>query len=313
MAGTVIALELQKKSDDEIILLDCDSLTQSFDHNLNLEKRFNQKVEDLQTTGYGYGGSSNLWHGVLTDLDKEDYLYINKVSGRDIHSELHSNHKYLKKYFGETHFNANSRKKTNQLKNYLVFSTLLEKIYTVQSYPTRFRKLLVKRLKNIDKENYYLIALESPLIDNAAISTKYHDKFNKIFTWNDDLIDDKKYFKVNDAFVFPSKILKEFDGKKLCCIIAGNKHSKYPNDNELYTKKVAFIRWFEKHHIGEFDLYGTGWDDYSFGHSFLGRVLNKIKVFNKKGLFPSYMGKVESKNDIMRKYKFSICYENVMN
>jgi len=95
--------------------------------------------------------------------------------------------------------------------------------------------LKVKRLKKKDKENYYLIALESPLIDNAAISTKYHDKFNKIFTWNDDLIDDKKYFKVNDALVFSSKILKEFDGKKLCCIIARNKHSKYPNFNELYT------------------------------------------------------------------------------
>ena len=33
---------------------------------------------------------------------------------------------------------------------------------------------------------------------------------------------------------------------------------------------------------------------------FLGRVFNKIKVFNKKGLFPSYMGQIESKNDIMR-------------
>ena len=44
--------------------------------------------------------------------------------------------------------------------------------------------LKVKRLKNIDKENYYLIALESQLIDNTAISTKYHNEFNKIFTLN---------------------------------------------------------------------------------------------------------------------------------
>jgi len=39
----------------------------------------------------------------------------------------------------------------------------------------------------------------------------------------------------------PDNIPKEFDGKKLSCIIAGNKHSKYPSYNELYTKRVAFI------------------------------------------------------------------------
>jgi len=166
-------------------------------------------------------------------------------------------------------------------------------------------------LTNIGKKHYYLIALESPVVDPGATTLKYHDNFDKIFTWNDDLIDNKKYFKVNDAHKFPSKIPKKFDNKKLCCLIAGNKFANNPCYDELYSKRVDFIRWFEKNHIEEFSLYGTGWDEYRFGKSILGRALNKIKIFRKKDIFPSYKGRVESKYETMIGYKFSICYENV--
>lgn len=160
-----------------------------------------------------------------------------------------------------------------------------------------------------DYEKKYALLLESPHVDKGLIDTTYHKYFKKIFTWNDDMIDNLKYFKVNYAFDIPKTIQKKFDDKKLCCTIAGNKSAKH--HDELYTKRVEFIRWFEKNHPNEFDLYGTGWDQYRFGYSLVGRVLNKFKFLRKKDLFPSYKGMVDSKFETMKNYKFAICYENI--
>ena len=164
-------------------------------------------------------------------------------------------------------------------------------------------------LKNIPKEKYYLLMLESPHIDKGLMDNTNHKYFRKIFTWNDDMVDDFKYFKVNYAFDIPKSIPKKIDNKKLCCVVAGNKNANH--FDELYTKRVEFIRWFEKHHPNEFDLYGTKWDQYRYGHGFFGKVINKIKFLRKKNHFPSYKGMVESKFETMKNYKFSICYENI--
>lgn len=165
-------------------------------------------------------------------------------------------------------------------------------------------------LKNTNKKKYYLIALESPIVDTGAVNPKQHKYFNKIFTWNDELVDNKKYFKVNDSHKFPSHVEKKYDGKNLCCTISGNKIPHYSNKNELYSKRVEFIRWFEKHHPEEFGLYGTDWNTYQFPDSFFGKIVNKMKIKRKKNIFTSYKGVIKSKNYIMKKYKFSICYEN---
>lgn len=157
----------------------------------------------------------------------------------------------------------------------------------------------------------YLLAIESLHVDSKAFDVEYHKYFKKIFTWNDDMIDNKKYFKVNYAFDIPKTIPKQFDGKKLCCTIAGNKSANHTD--ELYTKRVEFIRWFEKYYPNEFDLYGVGWDEKNFGKSLVGKVLNRIKPLRRlcASKFPSYKGKVESKNETMKNYKFAICYENI--
>ncbi|WP_137170452.1 glycosyltransferase family 10 [Marinomonas sp. FW-1] len=161
------------------------------------------------------------------------------------------------------------------------------------------------------QEEVFLLTLESPHVDSAIYRSEEHDKFKKIFTWNDQLVDGAKYIKVNYSYLFPENIANyPFDKRKLCCTIAGNKSSKHPE--ELYSERVKAIRWFEKYHPDEFDLYGTQWNEYLFGHSLLGRALNKIK-FLQISKFPSYRGKVDSKKSVMQKYKFSICYENIKN
>ena len=153
----------------------------------------------------------------------------------------------------------------------------------------------------------YLILLESPHVDMDMFNIALHSDFEKIFTWNDDLVDNKKYFKINYSFQFPKIIPKRWD-KKLCCMIAGNKTSKY--SMELYSERVNTLKWYQENHPDEFDLYGTQWNEFYFGRSIIGRIINKLPIF-RKSKFSFYKGKIISKIDTLKEYKFSICYENI--
>lgn len=171
-----------------------------------------------------------------------------------------------------------------------------------------------KQLVKMGKNNMYLLILESPIIKPDNLDLKNHKYFKKVFTWVDDIIDNKKYFKINYAHDIPNEL--NFDlssNKKLCTIIASNKSAHQPS--ELYTERTKAIRWFEKNHPENFDLYGTGWDSYNFSGELMGfkmARLNRLKFLTKilAPNFPSYKGTVKSKNETYKNYKFSICYEN---
>jgi len=159
-----------------------------------------------------------------------------------------------------------------------------------------------------DKEKYLLI-FESEIIRPDNWDTENHKYFKKIFTWNDDFIDNKKYFKIN----FSSKVPTNLDfniGKKdkFCTMIVGHKFKTHPL--ELYSERVKAIRWFEENYPEDFDLYGIGWDQYYFKDilSKLNRFEFLTKVF--KPYYPSYKDVVQSKKKILERYKFAICYEN---
>jgi len=156
------------------------------------------------------------------------------------------------------------------------------------------------------------VLLQEPeLIIPRNWDVSLHAQFDRILTWNDELVDGKRYFKFNYGNALPSAIPKDLSIKeKLCAVLAGNQKSAHPD--ELYSKRVEAIRWFEANHPEDFDLYGRGWDKYLFQGPKLWRALNRI-VFLRKLLAPrfaSYKGGVESKVDALRRYRFSICYEN---
>lgn len=162
--------------------------------------------------------------------------------------------------------------------------------------------------------NLYLLALESPLIQPDNYRPKNHAWFKKIFTWDDTVIDHKKYFKINYSHQMP----KEFDfvaggDKTLCALIASNKSVN--RQQELYSERIRAIRWFEANHPKDFDLYGNGWDRHQFQGTLLGvniARLNRLTFLTKlfRPHYPSYQGSVASKHETYKKYKFSICYEN---
>jgi len=160
----------------------------------------------------------------------------------------------------------------------------------------------------------YLLALESPLVRPENSNPELHTPFTKVFTYNDSLIDGKKYIKTNYSFFFPPVLTSNVvEKEKLCVTIVGNKMPKVRgNYKELYSERIRAINWFEENHPEDFDLYGVGWGRPEFK---LRRILNPIKLLKTLSApsYTTYKGSVERKRPVLARYKFSICYENVQN
>lgn len=157
----------------------------------------------------------------------------------------------------------------------------------------------------------YVVLQECAVVKPGNWNTGSHMQFDGIFTWDETLVDGKRYFKLNFSNHFPETISAEYPAKdKLCVMIAGHKRKAHPL--ELYSERENTIRWFEVNHPDDFDLYGIGWDRYAFTGPLFIRALNRIKPLTRLlgARFPSYRGAVTAKNPVMREYRFSICYEN---
>ncbi len=160
-----------------------------------------------------------------------------------------------------------------------------------------------------------LLLFESEVIRPDNWRLDKHQHFAKIFTWHDQWVDNVKYFKMNFAVEWPRSINKDLAKKqKFCALIAGG-HKHINHALELYSKRVEAIRWFERHHPRDFDLYGMGWNRYRFTGPRIVRALNRIRPLTKflaplAPKFPSYRGAIEGKKPVLEQYKFAICYEN---
>jgi hypothetical protein len=139
-----------------------------------------------------------------------------------------------------------------------------------------------------DPSKLILFAWEPPTVQPELYDPKIHKRFSKIFTWDDDLVDNIRFFK----FSYPVlqarlEVIPSFSEKKFCTLIARRKGSQHPK--ELYSEREKTILFFEDK-PGEFDLYGSHWE--------------KRKYKNWKGAIPDKIG-------VLKNYKFAICYENM--
>ncbi len=143
-------------------------------------------------------------------------------------------------------------------------------------------------LHKYPKEKLLLFLWEPPSVMPENYRTDYHEQFSKVYTWNDSLVDNQKYWKLFHPVLIP--MIQEsisFEKKKLCTLIACNKWSAHPN--ELYSERSRVIQFYESQHSDEFDLYGKWWP-------------NNCKV---------YKGQIARKVDFLKLYKFAYAYENI--
>jgi len=119
------------------------------------------------------------------------------------------------------------------------------------------------RVKEITQKNYPPKKLvtylwEPPAVHAEQFRQSIYALSDIVFTWDDDLVDNKKFFKLTYPQL-PSFIVEPlpFHQKKFCCIMAGNYRSHYAY--ELYSARRTTIRFFEKHAPDKLDLYGRCW------------------------------------------------------
>ncbi len=134
-----------------------------------------------------------------------------------------------------------------------------------------------------------LFIWEPPTNAKKLYNRKFHKKFYKIFTFDDDLVDNKKYIK----FYYPSlqpKIKQEipFHKKKFCVMVNSRRSSD--NKDELYSEREKVVSFFEKNAPEEFDLFGRFWE---------------MRI--------CYRGLAKDKIETIKNYKYCICYENTKN
>lgn len=170
-----------------------------------------------------------------------------------------------------------------------------------KSYGAAFMYLLMHETEQIHPSN----AIKSSLVS-----------YRKIFTWNDDLVDGKRFIKIN----FPNLLqCPQVDGflarNRFCCLISGNKTLSVFDNRDLYVERVKTIRWFERNAPMDFDLHGTDWHLPAWGRASIGKLTRRFFKLTSKLIkvhsFPSYRGKVKHKRDVLIKTRFAICYENV--
>jgi hypothetical protein len=146
----------------------------------------------------------------------------------------------------------------------------------------------------LPKEKTVLFMWEPYLRMRKMYNPKLHQHFTRVYTWNDDLVDNQHYFKFYYPVLRPliSDVVS-YEEKKFCTLISSyiSNLEKYPRKypEELYTQRVKAIEFFEK--IGEegFEFYGRGWE---------------------KAPYKSYRGSCKDKLAVLKNYRFSICYEN---
>ncbi|MGB9081049.1 MAG: glycosyltransferase family 10 [Desulfuromonadaceae bacterium] len=158
----------------------------------------------------------------------------------------------------------------------------------------------------------YLLVLESRLIRPQNYDPVNLNYFRTIFTYDDSMVDGERFIKLNYAFRFPASIPQDFaDKEKLCVMIAGYKSADHPQ--ELYGERLAAIRWFERHHPEDFDLLGVGWNRGPLGKRLPRWLIRRFEWLGGLGapVVPSYRGAVTRKRDVMGRYRFALCYENI--
>lgn len=146
---------------------------------------------------------------------------------------------------------------------------------------------ILRNISKLSKQQCCLIIYEPPTILPYLYDPKLKNFFGTIFTMMDDLIDNQTYFKF---YHYQSrhqivKNIPKFDDKKLCIMVQRNSRTNHPS--ELYTERYNLALFFAN--SNEFDLYGPNWEG----------------VPNWKGLL------TQNKVEVLKNYKFCICYENM--
>ncbi|MFA6391479.1 MAG: glycosyltransferase family 10 [Patescibacteria group bacterium] len=171
----------------------------------------------------------------------------------------------------------------------------------------------------VKKERLILFLFEPEVVIPKQYSKIILNRYGKIFTYRDDLIDNHLFFKLRypqGQQLLPT--LTTFAERKFLTFMNANKYSYV--DNEIYSFRRQAIRYFDNINF-QFDIYGPGWNDNSiFNWRYLVTAIKAAKVgqylkdaYDGLHHYQSYRGTVDDKYSTLAQYKFVLCFENEKN
>lgn len=151
----------------------------------------------------------------------------------------------------------------------------------------------LEKIKCIPLEKKMILMGEPPTVMPSMYNPDFLENFGKALTWDDTLVDNKKFFKIHYSSLKPMKTqLVPFNERKFLVQVSSNLKSDHPK--ELYSERLKAIRYFEEHPEFSFDFYGRYWEGSQYR--------------NYKGMIS---GGFPEKIEVIKQYRFNLCYENM--
>ena len=177
-------------------------------------------------------------------------------------------------------------------------------------------ELHINARRHLPKVPCYAYLWEHPLVRPINGDRRRLARYRDTFTWNESIVDHQHVHLLpipNDLTLQPVPGFAERD--LFCVLIAGNRALRHRNALGLTDKRLEVIRWFDQHAPAHFALYGQGWDRPAMAQGITGRLTKRLHAWRarwwpKPGL-RTYRGAVASKDEVLLRAKFSICFENV--
>lgn len=224
----------------------------------------------------------------FVDPDVQHYTGILQASGSDLHVVKSGLGDYPMLAKNRSRFGRIIRKFSLDFPRSVPLKTDVAKVIFF-NIGTHYRRDL--SLKKLPKEKLVLFMWEPPIVLRKMYGSRVKECFSRIYTWDDSLVDNITYFKMFYPVMHPMiETVVPFSQKKLCTLVGTNITSKYPSS--LYGERRKAIEFFEAKNEEGFEFYGRRWDP-------------------KK--YKSYRGEIGNKIDVIKNYRFSICYENSQN
>jgi len=156
-------------------------------------------------------------------------------------------------------------------------------------------KAVIKSVKQNPSAKLLYIPTEPPIIsalhDEAILSEM---PFDRVLFWDDEFVAGCRHgvkCNIGQPVIEHSEIpIIPFQNKRFMVAVFSNKFVKHVNS--LYPERLQAVDFFSSKAEG-MDLYGMGWG-----------------TSTRPSIQKSYQGKCETKKDVLKHYKFSICFEN---
>ena len=251
--GGYLAYQLSKLDQYNIILLDLDGYKEKFNPKRNIFKgnfHNNSLYVNNIKRAYGLGGGNNVWHGLLTKLEKDDLIKIDKITNSDLINTFDNYYNDAanlmeidlneKKYF-DNYFNDDLtlifKKNLYKLKNYIVLNN-----------PKILRKKLIevineKKIKYIN--NSLALYLENSLKNNKTDKLTYLQN-------GETFVIDADYFVLSCGAIETPRIIQQSINDKKITNFKNNNIGKFLTDHPFSI--IGYIKRTDNKYLN-FDIF----------------------------------------------------------